>query len=257
MLRAALLCCLAAVARACSRSRFAILDLVTLDAAYLARPSTLLNLEHGIAGHGAYARRHGYDHSLAFHPPAGLHINWNRPNVTLELCACHRFVVWMEADQYITNSSVRLDDLEEELPPGDVVITRDAIGCVNSGVAFVRCGRGASALMRAMHDVRRSHAEDKRVVDFDHQGALMVMEEAQGRGAPLSAGRISLAPARRINAFPVNDRSGRARACAGAECDRGWWSPGEWLVHFAGDWGGGGKPMIEPFLKAFPPASWV
>ena len=50
----------------------------------------------------------------------------------------------------------------------------------------------------------------------------------------------------------IDENTGNATECPPKECSRGFWSPGDFLVHFAGH-----KEHIEPFLRSFPPETWI
>ena len=59
-------------------------------------------------------------------------------------------------------------------------------------------------------------------------------------------------PPKVFNSYVFIDKNGNAKECPPSECHKGFWSHGDFLVHFAGH-----KEHIEPFLRSFPPESWV
>ena len=52
---------------------------------------------------------------------------------------------------------------------------------------------------------------------------------------------------------PVVAAAAAAAAPQGEVCKRGWWTPGDFLIHFPGS----GKKYVQAFLEQFPPETWV
>ena len=59
-------------------------------------------------------------------------------------------------------------------------------------------------------------------------------------------------PPKVFNAYVFFNAEKKLVACPESECSKGYWSPGDFLVHFAGH-----KEHIEIFLEAFPATTWV
>ena len=63
---------------------------------------------------------------------------------------------------------------------------------------------------------------------------------------------MAFLPPKVFNSYVYVDKSGNVTECPPSECSKGFWSKGDFLVHFAGH-----KEHIDPFLQSFPPETWV
>ena len=242
---------------------FSILLVFTLDEDWLSSPTARLGLTHGVRSISTYALLHGHDLlSIYMPPPDGAHWNWNRVLASRArferlgpLCTSY-WLVWMESDQFITNYTVNLADIVAQAHARHgsvptVITTRDAFNNVNTGVFFIRCGAPAIAILDAWLHLKSAAADDRRVRTWDHNGAFMVVVDSG-----VFADHIAFLPPKVFNAYPMTGADGHSVvACdsvSAAACARGWWSPGDFLVHFAG-----AKRSMAPFLEAWPRESWV
>ena len=61
---------------------------------------------------------------------------------------------------------------------------------------------------------------------------------------------MTFVPAKLLNAYPLPDMA----ACAGDTCRDVYWSPGDFVVHFAGH--NPKAPSYHRFLELYPPDTW-
>ncbi|KAG2499581.1 hypothetical protein HYH03_002524 [Edaphochlamys debaryana] len=190
-------------------------------------------------------------------------------NDTVASC---RKVMWMDGDIFITNLTVRIEDIIEaarRLRPdgsyphfiatrhaeldGDEPFTPGQILQFNTGTALVRCSTEGLRLMNEMLFLRIEQAFDTYVQAWDHQGALMQAYKSHRWVRSLT----TFVPPKLMNAYPFNltDETGELKDCGdpqGTECQKGWWTPGDFLIHFPG----AGKHYIASFLKRYPLSTW-
>ncbi|KAG2427392.1 hypothetical protein HYH02_014612 [Chlamydomonas schloesseri] len=224
----------------------------------------------GTRSKAAYAARQGYDLNLiVFSIEGSDRMNWNKLywtrkqfgvtckncSVTVPLCHKYDWIMWMDNDIFITNMTVRIQDVIEagrivhggEYP--HFIATRDNLNSINTGTALVRCSRQGLALLDAALALKGTESVNRLVGMFDHNGAIWQLHDEQEWVRNITA----LVPAKLMNAYPWM-ATGQFAVCPDKPtCDQGHWSPGDFLIHFAGD----NKRAVVPFLRAFPPSTWI
>jgi hypothetical protein len=102
--------------------------------------------------------------------------------------------------------------------------------------------------MNRLRELQISHAHHPLIDKWDSNGATMLLhKELEFRNA------MVFLPPKVFNSYVYFGPDGKPAQCPNkVECDKGYWSSGDFLVHFAGH-----KEHIEPFLAAFPPSTWI
>lgn len=158
-------------------------------------------------------------------------------------------------DIFITNATVKIEDLIEEairlhggeLP--DFIANIDAAHNLNTGIGIVRCSVGGLRFLNHMLELKDTHGHVDVIRGLDHNGAIIYSHQHDQWVRDLTA----LLPAKRMNAY-MWAQNGAPEACpSGPTCDEGYWSPGDFLIHFAGD----GKHRVVSWIAKFPPHTWI
>ncbi|KAG2482316.1 hypothetical protein HYH03_018758 [Edaphochlamys debaryana] len=107
--------------------------------------------------------------------------------------------------------------------------------------------------MNHMLRLRVEKADDSYVKLWDHQGALIIAFRDEAWVQDVTA----FVPPKLMNSYPYKliEASGVLKDCGdpqGAECQQGYWTPGDWLIHFPG----AGKLYWKNFLAKHPPETW-
>ncbi len=196
-----------------------------------------LGLQRGLAGWSKYTYLQGYVFRPYFFVPAnGERLNWNRVQAALDECrAGAAWVMWTESDVWVTNYEKRIEDVLDvalQLNPDTVfVLNNDAIGNLNAGSGFVRCSqRGLEGLQKLLR-IRTENSDDISVRAWDANGAFIVLCRDEG-WKPF----ITFVPAKLYNAYPVHVPEWTH---VQQSEEAGYWSRGDWLIHFAGFFRGG------------------
>ena len=251
---------------------FAVVVISSLAADWVASPDGQLGLAYGVSTASLYAQQHGHRFEAVTHPSAGpeqasKRLEWSR-NARIEALfangsgalACQvDYAFWLEADVWITNLTVPLDDLVAAAAAArgdggapEFIFTRDAASNLNTGTGLIRCSDTGLRMLRRLAEIRHSHANDRKLVAWGANGATMVMH----RDADFAKG-MTLVPAKLMNAYPLPDMAACAPAAAAEAADacKGvLWSPGDFVVHFAGRYPK--EPSYRRFLELYPPATW-
>ena len=226
-------------------------------------------MSYGVATSSLYAQRHRHRFVAVTHPAAGpeaagKRLEWARNRAIQQLfrddgsesgdeLACQvDYAFWLEADVWITNLTVPLDDLVAAAAAArgdgaapELIVNRDAAGNLNTGTGLIRCSAAGLRMLERMDEIRYSHADDRKLLMWGANGAAMVMHhETQ------YAKDMTFVPAKLLNAYPLPNMA----ACAGEACGDVYWSPGDFVVHFAGHVPK--APSYRRFLELYPPASW-
>ena len=175
----------------------------------------------------AYAARHGYkyieggdewwDHSR---PIAWSKMAFYMHYMQEALKSGEETLIWLsDADVYITNPEVRIEDHIGRLTPNkDMLVCVDSFDHINSGNIFVRPTQRIIEWFRWVD----SRTECTNHIWWENGAMLLCWKD---RPTDLEWVEIDRNP-RRFNAY-VNGLPGRAV-----------WTPGDWLVHFAGIYNG-------------------
>ena len=232
--------------------QFAITTAFSLGPEWLKTEIATLGLTYGIAGWSAYALLHGYEFRPVFVRPADDKINWSRVYMSLSLCEQFRhpedsWVVWVESDIWVTNYDATLERLVEvatnaSITGPHVILNIDGPMGLNSGFALVRCSQEGKHLLEKLVKMKDTHKHHPLVEASDHQGALHLINED-----PEFSSLFTFIPQKLCNAYPFECEQG------GISCDGARWSPGDFVVHFAGPH----KDLMRIFLDMFPPESWI
>ena len=240
---------------------FGIVTSFTLNNPFLESRTANLGLLYGFKGISMYSFMHGYYFLPIFMPPPHEEHNWNRVRLTLQLfqhkkqreVSClYNWVVWMESDQFITNYDITLASIVEQavVQSGkvpDIIVNRDVVGNINTGIMFIRCSEMGRKAMVRIRELQITHAHNRLVDQWDSNGCIMLLhKEIEFREV------MVFLPPKVFNSYVYFDAEKKVAACPAHECAKGYWSPGDFLVHFAGR-----KQDIEPFLQAFPASSWL
>ncbi|KAG2486252.1 hypothetical protein HYH03_015076 [Edaphochlamys debaryana] len=107
--------------------------------------------------------------------------------------------------------------------------------------------------MNLMLRIRVEQAHNSYVRLWEHQGSLIFAYDTFQWVRDIT----TFVPPKLINSYPYKlaEETGEIRDCGdpnGAECQKGYWTPGDWLIHFPG----GGKPYARTFLDRYPPDTW-
>jgi len=245
---------------------FAVVVISSLAAEWVASLDGQLGLAYGVATASLYAQQHGYRFEAVTHPTAGVEkeskrLEWSR-NARIEALFANAstgaldcqvdYAFWLESDAWMTNLTVPLDDLVAVAAaartagePVEMVITRDAANNLNTGTGIIRCSETGLRMLRRLAEIRYSHANDRKLVAWGANGATMIMHRE-----PQFAKDMTFVPAKLMNAYPLPDMA----ACGADTCKGVYWSPGDFIVHFAGHYPK--EPSFRRFLDAYPPATW-
>mmetsp|Transcript_2024 Transcript_2024/g.3010 ORF Transcript_2024/g.3010 Transcript_2024/m.3010 type:complete len:322 (-) Transcript_2024:649-1614(-) len=239
-----------------------------------------------------YARMHGYDFiTLPYKPifkdtigmasnrePGWVKVYWTRtqfgsvingprkqlPNEDVKAtCKKYDWVIWMDSDIFITNYTISIEEIIEKSKgyshdknyPHFIASAHghfDNNGITfNTGVAFVRCSDEALQLLNYILTIREEKNQQHYVSVWDMQGPLITARHID----ETSRKAITLIPSKLINASPYPHMTPTKDLidCPKNECPKGWWEPGDFLVHFPGVV----KEFPGPFLKKYPPTTWV
>ena len=245
---------------------FAVVVIASLAPEWVASPDGQLGLSYGVATASLYAQQHGYRFEAVTHPSAGVELEskrleWSRnarieqlfANASGDLACQVDYAFWLEADAWITNLTVPLDDLIAAAAAArnagadtvEMVLTRDAATNLNTGTAMFRCSDTGLRMLRRLDEIRYSHANDRKLVAWGANGAAMVMHRE-----PSFSKDMTLVPAKLMNAYPLPDMA----ACDADTCAGVHWAPGDFIVHFAGHYPK--TPSYRRFLERYPPATW-
>ena len=214
-----------------------VVTVFSTEDAWLDDASGRLGFQRGLGGWSKYTYLQGYTFRPYFFVPAGgERLNWNRVQAALDECRSGApWVMWTESDVWVTNFHKRIEDVLDfalQLNPETVfVLNNDAIGNLNAGSGFVRCSeRGKEGLQKILR-IRTENAEDVSVRAWDANGAFIVLSRDE-RWKPF----ITFVPAKLYNAYPVHVPEWTH---VQQSEDAGYWSHGDWLIHFAGFFRGG------------------
>ena len=96
-------------------------------------------VKYGIQTRINYCRKHGYDYidDESVYDPSR-EIEWSKILIIQKYLARYDFLVWVDADTFIMNNEIRLEDLLDRLLGSADLMYVAAHGWVNNGVFFVR-----------------------------------------------------------------------------------------------------------------------
>lgn len=173
--------------------------------------------------------------------------------------------------QFITNYDITFESIVAQaitqsgkLP--DIIVNRDAAGNINTGIMFIRCSEMGRKAMVRIRELQVSHAHNRLVDMWDSNGCVMLLhKELQFREVPCriftyfplvfnrsNVQAMVFLPPKVFNSYLYFNADKKVTACPESECAKGYWSPGDFLIHFAGH-----KEHIEPFLEVFPASTWI
>jgi hypothetical protein len=192
---------------------FAIITSFTLNNPFLESKTANLGLLYGFKGISTYSFMHGYYFLPVFMPPPKEEHNWNRVRYTLQLfqhkakkevsCA-YEWVVWMESDQvvkintlrllymmiitlqfsvqFITNYEITFESIVAQAiaqsgKVPDIIVNRDVIGNINTGIMFIRCSEMGRKAMVRIRELQISHARHRLVDQWDSNGCVMLLHK--------------------------------------------------------------------------------
>ncbi|KAG2427389.1 hypothetical protein HYH02_014609 [Chlamydomonas schloesseri] len=186
------------------------------------------------------------------------------PDDNVARCDKYDWVFWVDADVFITNLTVAVTDVIEAArrmrPNQDYphfIASRnadlDTAFSFNTGTALVRCSDLGLRLMNKMVELRVTHKDDTYIKGWEHQAALMIAYRDNEWVRDIT----TFVPPKLFNSYPyrLGDDNGNLRSCGdpqGAECQKGYWTPGDFLIHFPGS----GKKFVNKFLQEHPPPTW-
>lgn len=255
--------CRASSSQSASNTSFTIVTAFTLDPLWLQTETGLLGLSVGIQAISAYSARNGYGFEPVFTRLDTGHINWGRVHKTMQLfedpagselrCASE-WVVWMESDTWITNQTVLLEDIvamaREDNPDPTVIVNKDYVGNLNTGVALIRCSEDGLALIHALIQCKDHNSTHHLVQAWDHNGCMMILHD-QERFREFFA----FVSPKSCNAYVSIDFENQlVQTCEPEECRKGLWEPGDFIVHFAGIYDK--EKAMSYFLQSFPASNW-
>ena len=222
---------------------FGIVTSFTLNNPWLQTTTANLGMLYGLKGISMYSLMHGYYFLPIFVPPPKEEHNWNRVRMTLQLfqhkskagVSCmYDWVVWMESDQFITNYDVTFESIVAQATAQhgktpDLIVNRDAAGNINTGIMFIRCSEVGRKAMVRIRELQITHAHNRLVDQWDSNGCVMLLhKELEFRES------MAFLPPKVFNSYAYRDTNQNIVACPESECAKGYWSPGDFLVHFAG-----------------------
>ncbi|KAH7124168.1 galactosyl transferase GMA12/MNN10 family-domain-containing protein [Dendryphion nanum] len=201
--------------------RIAVVTFVTEERSYL--HLSLKNKDH-------YARRHGYDFIVDYESHTDRGTTYYKFNMMERLVKEGKWdwIWWIDFDTLITNTEIKVGDIIanhlKDMPKPDEIdylLTHDCNG-LNLGSFAVR---GHERSMKFLHDVYAIHdagkAKEENLSEQDSMVRLL-------KDDPVSASRTTKVPQYLMNAFP------KEIACFDEEHKV--WSPGAFVLHFAGAW---------------------
>ncbi|KAG2483135.1 hypothetical protein HYH03_017981 [Edaphochlamys debaryana] len=239
----------------------------TMDSSRLGHAVNREFLVKGTRSKAMYSSIQGDDlglivHNLAAapagHPNNDTRINWNKLYWTRRQFGV-RCPEWGPCTStiptFITNATVRVQDLLEVARTvhggryPHFIANLDNVGSLNTGVAMVRCSPEGLRLINYALE-QRGTTGNVRVDQFEHNGAIWWAYDNLEWVRNITA----IIPAKLVNAYPYRPTSTVMEPCPTPEiCNQGHWSPGDWLIHFAGY----NKEAVPDFLSKFPPSTWV
>ena len=176
---------------------FAVVAISSLAPDWLSSPDGQLGLSYGVATASLYAQRHRYRFVAVTHPSAGpeaagKRLEWARNHQIQQLFASSNddeskaldcqvdYVFWLEADAWITNLTVPLEQLvtagaaaRGDGAAPEMVIDRDAAGNLNTGTGLIRCSAAGLRMLQRMDEIRYSHANDRKLITWGANGAAV------------------------------------------------------------------------------------
>jgi hypothetical protein len=173
---------------------FAVVAISSLAPDWVASPDGQLGLSYGAATASLYAQRHRYRFVPVTHPSAGpeaagKRLEWARNRQIQQLFSsgddgaldCQvDYAFWLEADAWITNLTVPLEQLvaagaaaRGDGAAPEMVINRDAAGNLNTGTGLIRCSAAGLRMLQRMDEIRYSHANDRKLVAWGANGAAV------------------------------------------------------------------------------------
>ena len=192
--------------------RVCITACATLTAKWMNDSVNLLLLQQGLSRMSQYAERHDFLFHPVLHPPARGHCNLNRVRLTLRLIQEAKgpcdWVLWLEADTWITNMNMRperfikeaqMQQLAAGRPRVEMIFSTDIGGGLNTGVGLIRRGRTASDLLRRVLTMQHNNASHPLIRQYDHQGAIALLYDTE----PAVRRQIALLDATLLNPFPT------------------------------------------------------
>ncbi len=164
------------------------------------------------------------------------------------------WVVWVESDIWVTNYHKKLESIlehaqEAKIKPGAFIADIDAAGNLNTGFAMVQCSLEGMNLMEELLRLKEREKHNDVLHMWDHNGAVILAQRD-----PVYSPYITLIPPKLCNSYPLTQDEAVVSCSVSPEdtCDKGWWSPGDFVVHFAGM-----KHKMKAFLQAFPANTWT
>ncbi len=178
--------------------RFAIVTVCSLAAPWVQSLDGQLGLIYSTQTASLYASIHNYSFVLATHPLPGeelenKRLDWAKLAQIERLftnddgslnCSRYDYVFWMEADVFITNLTVRLEDIVERATaqhndtPADLIINRDAAGNINTGTGFLRCSQTSLDILHRLSEIRHEYSTDSKVIFWASNGATSTCARA-------------------------------------------------------------------------------
>jgi mannan polymerase II complex MNN10 subunit len=177
-----------------------------------------------------YARRHGYDFITDYeaHTPRGT--TYWKFNMMERLIATEKWdwIWWLDFDTLITNTDIKVHDIIAETLANatdpdniDFLTSHDCNG-LNTGSFIVRGHPRSAQFLNDIYAI--SDGEKTADHSLSEQDAMAKLIKSD----PVSGARTKQVPQYRLNAFP------QEIACFDEE-DKVW-SPGAFVIHFAGAW---------------------
>ena len=248
-------------------TRFCLVVAMTTQDGFLESGLASLYLQYGLTGASRYASLHGYTfHPVMFAPPPGQHGSMQRVRLTLQLLRTPKlcdWVMWTEGDSFITNYSVKLEDVVESAQQfagaRDFYFVKDYLHNLNTGIGLLRNSPNTTQTLELVLKMQHATKDFDWIQRWDHNGAIWLLFEHD----PLVSAHIGLVPPKLFNTYDGNFQGGnnsiKPVACdthlPWFPCRKGWWEPGNFLVHFANT--KKKELRMRAFLKEFPPTSWI
>ncbi|KAF1951811.1 hypothetical protein CC80DRAFT_508458 [Byssothecium circinans] len=201
--------------------RVALVTFVTEERSYL---------HASLKGKAHYTRRHGYDFIIDYEAHADRGTMWWKFEMIARLIREKKYdwLWWIDFDTLITNTDIKLTDIIEETlanvtNPGEIdyLLTHDCNG-LNMGSFVVRAHERSIKFFKDTAAIEQGEREkDDQLSEQDAMVKLL-------KDDPATARRTVLVPQWKLNAFPEEI------ACFD-QANIGW-SPGTFVLHFAGAW---------------------
>lgn len=249
-----------------------------------------LGLQVGIKTMSAYTLKHNYHFEPVFvGPQSPDHISWARVYRSMQLIQEHiapvkpqlraalwggairnrrtppgldsgrhssKWIVWLESDAWITNTSISLDSIvtstvQQGTKEPSVIVSRDAQGNLNTGVAFIKMSTYGLQFLSELIQCKETERSNWYVDVWHDNGCAILLHNQQKKWKE----EIHVSSGKAFNAYPFISWEEKAVIpCQKSECFLGYWGPGDFIAHFAGMPNKGMAMAV--FLRSYPPRLW-